>query len=409
MAERQTALLDDEDGEEVLKEIGSAGAGQGPRGQQTQNNDRSDDVEIILEDGEDQDDGGDADTEDQGESRDTRFTEEDQPGASYLDQQAGVRSKSVRRREGRERTEAEKAQLRAKLAASDARFAAVEAEVARLRTFAGRVEPQLAQFSEAQLQNKLANVDGQITRTATELDTAEKAIAAALSENDSEAVLKAMRARDQAFIAGEKLRNEKAQISTAIAASTKERGTDGGKAAAANEDQGGGRQQQQQLPPKANAYMREFLGRFSWASPNAKDPRDRRDAKIVAVLDDEVMSEGFDPSDPSYWRELESRMREALPTRMGRAPQARRESYSADTRQERQPPARTERRGPPTAAPGTGGGPRGKVVVRLTPERREALQQAGVIDEAGNPVDKVKFTNIARQYAELDRANGAGQ
>jgi hypothetical protein len=420
MAARKPLPLDDDadegegEGEEVLNDIASSGAGQGQRtnDQQTQRtNGHADDVEIIFDNGEgdDQGDGGD----DQDERPDARLTEDEQPSASYLDQQQ-LHSKNTRRREGRERTRGEAALLRAKLAASDGRMAEMEGQIARLTQFAGRVEPQLAQFSESQLQNKLAGVDANIAKADGDLEAAEKAITTALTDNDSEALVKSMRVRDKAFIASEKLRNEKIQLTTAIAASAKdkERGT-GGNA----EDQRarggngqGGQGDNQPLPAKASAFMREFTSRFPWFNKNASDKRDLRDTKIVSMLDDEVMQERFDPNDPTYWRELESRMRDAVPHRFDRQIE-RKDSYAQPReRQEQRQPARNEqRRGPPTSAPGTGGRSGGKMIVRLTPQRREALEQAGVIDAAGRPIDSKKFESIARQYAEIDRANGAGQ
>ena len=128
-------------------------------------------------------------------------------------------------------------------------------------------------------------------------------------------------------------------------------------------------------------------------------------------LDAQVANAGFDPSTPDYWDELMDRARTYIPHRFqpeGQPVRQQRQAAPAAARAPAQQQAPI-RRGPPTGAPGNTGGTRPRNEVRITPERREALEQAGVIDSYGKVVDRKKFDRIALGYAEVDRASGTGR
>jgi hypothetical protein len=48
------------------------------------------------------------------------------------------------------------------------------------------------------------------------------------------------------------------------------------------------------------------------------------------------------------------------------------------------------------------------VQVTISPARKEAMIQAGVIDSSGRPLDSKRFNRMIKQYSDYDRANGVG-
>ena len=58
-----------------------------------------------------------------------------------------------------------------------------------------------------------------------------------------------------------------------------------------------------------------WLKRNSWYDPDARDT----DSRIAKVIDQELVADGWDPSDPEYWDELDNRLSARLPHQIGRA------------------------------------------------------------------------------------------
>jgi hypothetical protein len=56
-------------------------------------------------------------------------------------------------------------------------------------------------------------------------------------------------------------------------------------------------------------YQRIFLSRHPWFNPRSND----KDSQAILRLDAEMLAEGKQPSESSYWLELENRVREDLP------------------------------------------------------------------------------------------------
>lgn len=121
-----------------------------------------------------------------------------------------------------------------------------------------------------------------------------------------------------------------------------------------------------------------WLKENKWYDPQARDT----DSKIAKLVDQDLASEGWDPSDPEYWDELDNRLSARLPHR-----------YSAKA-------GTSNRRGGPTASSRTAN-PSGKAgnTITLSRERVSAIKDAGAWD------DPVKRSKMIKAYAQFDKDN----
>jgi len=122
----------------------------------------------------------------------------------------------------------------------------------------------------------------------------------------------------------------------------------------------------------------KWLQRNSWFDPQARDT----DSRIAKVIDQELAQDGWDPSDPEYWEELDNRLSARLPHR-----------YTAKG-------GSTTRRAGPTASSRVANTASTKPgSFRLDPNRVQAIKDAGAWD------DVEKRNKMIRAYAAYDRAN----
>jgi len=121
-----------------------------------------------------------------------------------------------------------------------------------------------------------------------------------------------------------------------------------------------------------------WLNKNSWFDPQARDT----DSRIAKVIDQELAQDGWDPSDPEYWEELDNRLSARLPHRYTSkgGQQTRRAGPTASSRV-----ANTT-----SAKPGT---------ITLSRDRVQAIKDAGSWD------DVEKRNKMIRAYASYDRAN----
>lgn len=119
-----------------------------------------------------------------------------------------------------------------------------------------------------------------------------------------------------------------------------------------------------------------WLKKNSWYDPQARDT----DSRIAKVIDNELAAEGWDPADPEYWEELDSRLSSRLPHR-----------YTAKGGQKRVTPTASGR-----AATVAGNKPG---TITLSPDRVRAIKEAGAWD------DVERRNKMIRAYAAYDRQN----
>ena len=143
------------------------------------------------------------------------------------------------------------------------------------------------------------------------------------------------------------------------------------------------RQPKQNVPnPISTEVQRNattWLNKNKWYDPQARDT----DSRIAKVVDQELAADGWDPADPEYWDELDSRLSARLPHRYG----AKNSS--------------TTRSRPNTTASSRTANPSGKAAntITLSPDRVRAIKDAGAWD------DPVKRNKMIKAYANYDRNN----
>jgi hypothetical protein len=121
----------------------------------------------------------------------------------------------------------------------------------------------------------------------------------------------------------------------------------------------------------------KWLKKNSWFDPQARDT----DSRIAKVVDQELAADGWDPSDPEYWEELDSRLTSRLPHRYtSKGGSTKRANPSASSR--------VSNAG--ASKPGT---------ITLSRDRVNAIKDAGAWD------DVEKRNKMIRAYAQYDREN----
>jgi len=123
----------------------------------------------------------------------------------------------------------------------------------------------------------------------------------------------------------------------------------------------------------------KWLKKNSWYDPQAQDT----DSRIAKVIDQELASDGWDPSDSEYWEELDNRLSARLPHRYSSKGGTQKARHSGPT-------ASSRVSNTSSAKPGT---------ITLSRERVQAIRDAGAWDD----VDK--RNKMIRAYANYDRAN----
>jgi hypothetical protein len=123
----------------------------------------------------------------------------------------------------------------------------------------------------------------------------------------------------------------------------------------------------------------QWLKKNSWFDPEARDT----DSRIAKVVDQELVSDGWDPSDSEYWDELDNRLSARLPHR-----------YTAKggntQRRSAGPTASARVSNTATAKPNT---------ITLSRERVQAIKDAGAWDNVE------KRNKMIKAYASYDKTN----
>jgi hypothetical protein len=199
-------------------------------------------------------------------------------------------------------------------------------------------------------QNDLSNIDAHYAQADKEVKMAERVIAKAVAAGNGDDVAQALRYRDEAMAKAHQLAQYKQQAS----------------------------QQPTQQPAVDDMMMvhaKEFLADNPWYDINGGD----EDSAIVMALDRTIAKEGLDPRSEEYWDELRDRVAKRLPEKFGK--QA----------------ARTPRGGPAVGSGKEHAPTSTRKEVYISPERKQALVEAGVWDD---PVLRMKYV---KRYAAYDR------
>ena len=229
------------------------------------------------------------------------------------------------------------------------------------------LERRLTAQEQRAHQSDLRGFDAEIKRAQEEAEMAEKVIAKAVAAGNGDDVAQALKYRDAAVQRAQQLAWQKQQAAQQPPA-------------------------QPGVDEAAMNYAREFMRENQWYDAQGRD----EDSAIVLAIDQAMVRDGYDPRSEDYWVELRRRAAKRLPERFG---SARAERNTREPREERAP---REARGGPAVGSGREHAPTStRKEVYISPERKQALIEAGVWDD---PVLRMKYV---KRYAEYDRQNRA--
>ncbi len=134
----------------------------------------------------------------------------------------------------------------------------------------------------------------------------------------------------------------------------------------------------QALDPRLVNQAQSWMKRNSWYDPSAKD----QDSEIVLRLDQRLSEEGWDPTTPQYWEELDTRVKKYLPHRLNRDKISNNKPRSVVTGSGREASS--------SSSPG---------VYKLSSERVQALKDAGMWDDPTQRKEAIK------RFREFDKQN----
>ncbi len=233
------------------------------------------------------------------------------------------------------------------------------------------LERRLGTVEHRTHQADLSQFDVQINTARQEAEMAERVIAKAVAAGNGEDVTQAMRYRDQALQKAQQLAFAKQQAAQQRPVAKPADGMD----------------------DMTMHYAKEFIKENPWYDMNGKD----EDSAIVLAIDGALHREGFKPDTEEYWDELRDRAARRIPERFK---QTQRRNDHGDTRDE--PRQQRQQRGGPAIGSGREHAPTStRTEVYVSPERKQALIDAGVWDD---PVLRMKYV---KRYAEYDRNNRA--
>lgn len=212
----------------------------------------------------------------------------------------------------------------------------------------------------------ISTYDAQIASAAKEAEMADRVIAKAVEAGNGKDVAQALKYRDQAMQKVQQLQYAKQQ-------------------AAQQRPQG------QQLDDMTMHYANEFIKENPWYDSQGRD----EDSAIVIAIDQSLAKDGYNPQSEEYWDELRKRAARRLPEKF----KTERQSSSRDTRETRE--ERTPRGGPAVGSGREHAPATTRKEIYVSPERKQALIDAGVWDD---PVLRMKYV---KRYAEYDRSNKA--
>ena len=255
----------------------------------------------------------------------------------------------------------------------------------------GQIEPRLSEIDQARRASEVRELDRQVQAYQYQAQQARQRVKDAMANQDPDAFEAALDARDAAIRSVETLQAQKRNLEAAPAPRQQP---------ARQEFQAPSRPAP--LPPEVLSRVEDFADANPWYKPHDTDDID---SQLILRLDDQVAREGFDPRTDAYWNEIEKRAARYLPHRFGDAQGDTNQRMQQMPRQQQQAP---QRRGPMVAggAQGSSPAPQNNRVM-ITPARKQALVEIGVVAPDGSVVDRGRYNRMIAGYAAFDRENTA--
>lgn len=241
-------------------------------------------------------------------------------------------------------------------------------EIARRAKEAAELKIEMLQRQNEEMLRRLSAIEGtthqsavqtleqKIAAARAEIAQAEHVIAKATEAGNGEDVVAAMRIRDQAIAQAQQLEYAKQQAAQPRAP---------------------------QVDPNVVNYAKEWMQANPWYDPQGRD----RDSALTKAIDAELAREGYNPASREYWEELTARVADAF--------------GEDDEPQQRKASERPRRKAPPTGNTREHAPQSTKREIYVTPERKQAMIEAGVWD------DPVARNRMLKAYQAYDRNSSA--
>lgn len=306
----------------------------------------------LGKEAEDEDEG-----EDDGEDERLAHGDDEEDDDKRARRRQENKTRRQRQKEARERTERELTFLRSRNEELEQRFSRFEQETD-------------ARIAGSEIQN----IETSINKARSDLALANQVISQAVEQNDGANLAEALDHRDAIRDNLRDLEQAKGYLSQPQK-----------RAPAA---------QPQELDPRHVAHAQQFMLENDWWDPTGRD----QDSARVLEIDRSLVQEGFNPVTKEYWDELRARTEEALPNRFDSRTGNRGDGAEGGDGNGRVQP---RNRGPKFR---TGGRerPLKRNEVYISPERKEAMIEAGVWDD---PVLRNKYL---KAYSEYDKQASEG-
>jgi hypothetical protein len=235
-----------------------------------------------------------------------------------------------------------------------------ERELVFLREQNAEFARRLSAVEGHALSTNVQTLDQHIQNALRDAQQAEQIMARAVEAGNGDDVATALRLRDEARQRAAQLSQSKQQVEQA--------------------------RKQQTTPavdPRVRNFAQEWVAANPWYDPNGRD----EDSRITKAIDDGLVAEGYNPASPDYWHELTRR----VSSRLG----------SADDTPEKEAPRRerdttpAKRKAPPTGTSREHAPPSTRKEVYVTPERKQAMIDAGVWDD---PALRTRYLKAYHAY-----------
>lgn len=324
-------------------------------------------------------------------------------GEDDVDETPRERRERETNAERRARRQRGKQQANQTIAEQNTEIERLRAESEENRRFRASVETRFSQFDQGRHGQQVEAVQREIQATAEQVQASIDKAADAMSVGDAEAYRTAMREQTRLTARGYELQTQKAELDRTARQSTE---TDTRRDDRQQDRQQDRQPQRQRMNPEVQERANEFKRQHAWINFDQPD----LDTRIAFAIDAEVAKRGFNPLEDDYWDEVEDELRLRLPHRFAGTRQRQQTEARQEPARERQ--TQPERRGPRAAQSGNGGGngSGGRQRVALTPERKDALIAAGVLEQDGRTIrDQKRFDGIAKKYLAHDREQAASR
>jgi hypothetical protein len=295
-----------------------------------------DELEVIeLEDGHDDEDNDGDDDRLESDQRDAQ--DEGDDGEEVNARQLRRKRQKQRQKETMKKTREENAHLLRELLEAKERLIALE---------------------NRNIQSDAQTADQRYNYAMAQIAKAERDLKEAFETGDGDKAVAAQKTREQSIYAAREAEELKKRLSNPQL-----------------------QQKSNVLDPRTETHAQQWMQKNPWFNPSGDD----EDSAIARAIDEawakEAQRKGVNPSSEDYWDELDSRVKRRLGT------------ASSERERKRSTPPVTGR-GEYSNRPSTSDNK-----VYLTPERKKALQDAGVWD------DPEKRKRYIKQFQQYDRQN----